>query len=140
MERRSFLRGLLAAVAGGEAVVKLATPSEVAALTVGKDTVIGQPTRTWPAELDERTIARAAWPPGAVIGDELFMRCRGKRGYLSVGYVTEVTIGLDPMEFSDHEYGVKQYVAPGIPHIEGRFIGRDWRASRARRSAVHSSG
>lgn len=46
MERRDFLRGVLVATSAvtGEALVKLATPREANALTLGAATTLGQPT------------------------------------------------------------------------------------------------
>jgi hypothetical protein len=115
VERRSFLRGLLAAVAGGEAVVKLATPSDVAALTVGRDTLIGQPQ---PARLEYDTYPLAY---DLMDGGDCDVYVKRGSAYLSIGRITEVSICTDPIRTGE-EFGFATY-APGVSHLEGRFVG-----------------
>jgi hypothetical protein len=43
MERRNFVKGLLLSATAGTALVKLANPEEVRALTVHKDVILDQP-------------------------------------------------------------------------------------------------
>lgn len=46
MQRRDFLRGILQTAAAGTALVKLATPAEAQALTVGQPVVLSHPLPT----------------------------------------------------------------------------------------------
>lgn len=79
MERRNFIKGILAGVAGSEALVRLATPAEAAVLTKDAEVVMGHP-MTLPTHTD---IARPVFMQDA-------------RGHFrEVGFVTSVKVTAD---------------------------------------------
>lgn len=108
MERRGFIKGLLAAVAGGEALVRLATPGEAAALTVGQTALVGQPALGVEA------------PHGSAVGQFVFMQ-RGQ-GYVPIGILTYLEMRVRDVDLMSW-HGNIQVSGPGLMEAVAEFEG-----------------
>lgn len=102
MERRGFLKGMLAAVAGGEALVRLATPGEAAELAVGQTALVGQPALGVEA------------PHGRSIGEMVFMQSR--QGYVPIGILTRMSVEAGVTDMTQWG-GEIQVSGPGLMSV-----------------------
>lgn len=84
MERRSFLRGLVASIGAGTALVKLATPEETRALTVEQPVGLVSTPKNTPFEY--------IWPD-----DGLAYARRGDE-FVPIGYITSLEVSANAHE------------------------------------------
>src|SRR5437868_2727437 len=99
MNRRGFLRGILASAAGGAALVKLASAEETKALTLNQPVLIGQP--------------EVATPEMGDGGDGLvYMRGRATGEFTAIGYITHLDVHRNIEEISSWNGTVA--VMPGL--------------------------
>ncbi len=118
MERREFIKGLLigASAAAGTALVKLAEPEEVTALTLGRETLVGHPQ---PA-LDGL--------PETPIGAMVYIRTyRGHDAYqfLPIGFVTRLEIRNESLDVTPSWSGTI-VLQPGLMSGEAEFVGPEF--------------
>lgn len=102
--RRSFIGGIIASVTAGQALVKLANPEEVRALSVGK-----------PASL----LPHATDTPidRHLMGHAIFMQ-RGDK-FEPVGVVTSFQISRDTIDATLRDGS--SYMVPGLMRASGTF-------------------
>ena len=109
MERRSFLRGIIGSVAAGEALVKLATPTEALELVNGADVGL-VPIRKLP-------IHETQYPSQGTI---LYVENRGS--FLPVGIVTEMKFHREIFDVSSYaDLNAKHFVT-GPMTVTGSFV------------------
>lgn len=113
MERRSFIKGLLAAVTGGEAIVRLATPSEARTLALGEPAFVGQPQFLTPG-------IQTGVPD--LMTPEIFMREPHTGKMVMVGYLTSLNVKTSIMDATTHE-GEFRVDIRGMQKMIGTFEG-----------------
>jgi hypothetical protein len=102
MERRNFIQGLLAAVGGGTAMVKLASPVEAKILAIGQDILLKQPTPHFLPVIDGL--------------DEVYLR----NGDELIPIGTIISVGQKPATLLEKEWEGRIALSPGF----ARFMGR----------------
>lgn len=108
MERRGFIKGLLASVAGGTALVKLTSEQEVAALTIGAPVAVGNIVEAF-------HIPNMNWSP------EVYVRAPNGI-FLCVGLLREVRMTQDITDIMTWDGNV--VMVPGLKRGEFDFSGQ----------------
>lgn len=108
IERRTFIKGLLAAVTSTEAIVKLATPAEASALV-----------RNAPVALQQ---IGALTTPSQNLFDSMVYVKQGDV-FQPFGYIQEVNFYRDVVETGSEYDGYVRYT-PGLLRDDLRFEGR----------------
>lgn len=115
MERRGFIKGMLASIAGGTAMIKLAEPGEAQALVAQRNLLLAQPE---PADFDAATQAMMQQRL------EVYAYLKGK--FVVIGYLRSIQVDQPVDALYSYEGEIRgtnpQYIA-GMKEITMRFGG-----------------
>lgn|SRR5678816_2173793 len=115
INRRGFIGGLVAAVAGGEAVVKLASAEEQALVKVGNAATLIAPQTLDPSEMDE---SGGMFYLAVIAPNKVKHEFVGRALHLSVEQVVDLDRRVKKFEGNILSYG---------PNIESAVVRLQWR-------------